>query len=265
MPPVNEAELMDALEGLGLPALGVSATQVATFCIEKDVAPAHLGEAALVVACGARSAAALAEFERRYAAEFVGALSRVRLDRAAIDEISQRVREKLFVGDASSPPRILNYAGRGALVSFLRAVIVRTAIDVRRHEKLEPAPTDDAEPLLRVAQATDDPELENIRARYAGPFRDAIRDAVRSLDADERNALRLHVTEGLTLDEVARIYGVHRATAARWIQSARDQILLRTKRLLSERLRLSPPEFDSLVRLCRSRLELTFSGTDAAP
>jgi RNA polymerase sigma-70 factor (ECF subfamily) len=166
------------------------------------------------------------------------------------------------VAGPDRPPRILEYGGKGALVSWLRAVIVRTAIDLRRHEALEPKPSSDGEPLLDVAVASDDPELENIRARYAGPFRDALRDAIRALPADERNALRLHVSEGLSLDDIGRMYGVHRSTVARWIKDAREGLLKSTKRLLQERLKLTPHEFDSLVRLCQSRLELTFSETD---
>lgn len=259
--PLSDSTVQSALAEAGVdPArLGVTAEEVARYCQARDMNPAFVGDAALALACARGHAAALAEFDRRYSGEFAGALSRLRLDRASIDEVAQVVREKLFVAGADRPPRILEYGGRGPLVSWLRAVIVRTALDFRRHEALEPRLTDDGEPLMNVAEASDDPELENIRARYAGPFRDAVRDAIRSLEADERNALRLHVSEGLSLDEVARLYGVHRATVARWIQSARETLLKRTRRLLEERLHLAPHEFDSLVRLCQSRIELSFS------
>jgi RNA polymerase sigma-70 factor (ECF subfamily) len=258
---VSESSVMNGLAeaGVDLAALGVTAEDVVRYCRAREMNPAFVADAALALGCARGHGGALTEFDRRYGREFAGALSRLRLDHARIDDITQLVREKLFVAGADRPARILEYGGKGPLVSWLRAVIVRSAIDFRRHEGLEPQPTDDGEPLVDAAQPSDDPELENIRARYAVPFREALRDAVRALDADERNALRLHVAEDLSLDDIARIYGVHRATVARWIQSARDTLLKRTKRLLEERLRLSPHEFESLVRLCQSRLELSFS------
>lgn len=265
MPPVSEISVISALAAAGVdPAsLGVTSEEVARYCVARDMSPAFVADAALALACARGHAAGLAEFDRRFHGEFAGALSRFRLDRATIDELTQVVREKLFVAGSDRPPRILEYGGKGPLVSWLRAVIVRTAIDYRRHEALEPKPTDDGEPLLDVGAATDDPELESIRARYAGPFREALREAIHALEADERNALRLHVAEGVSLDDIARMYGVHRATIARWIQSARERLLKGTRKLLEERLRLSPREFESLVRLCQSRLELSFSDPPA--
>ncbi len=245
--------------GIDSAQLGVTLEEIAEFCAARGVLEPFVGDAALAFACGRGSPAAMAEFDRRYAPEFPGALSRFRFDRTTIDELAQTVREKLFVAKPGQTPRIADYGGRGPLVSWLRAVIVRAAIDWKRHEALEPAPTDDGEPLLDMAEPSRDPELENIRARYAGPFREALRDAIRALDADERNALRLHVSEGLSLDEVARIYGVHRATVARWIRSARENVLKGTRKLLEQRLHLSPNEFDSLVAICRSRLDISFS------
>jgi RNA polymerase sigma-70 factor (ECF subfamily) len=260
---LSESEISTALATAGfvLAEHALSLPDLAAFCADRDVRVEFVADAALALACARGNATALQSFERRYAGEFAGALSRLRLDRASIDEISQRVREKLFVGAPDRPPRILDYSGRGALVGWLRAVIVRAALDWRRHEALEPRVTDDGEPLLNVTGPVADPELENIRARYAAEFRSALKDAIRALSQDERNALRLHVAEGLSLDEVGKIYGVHRATIARWIQSARERLLRETRRLLAERLRLAPNEFESLLRLCRSRLDFSLTDT----
>jgi len=196
------------------------------------------------------SAVAIAELETRFARELPGALSRVGLTREQIDEVGQTVRERLLVAR-----KIAEYAGRGSLEGFLRAVIVRAGIDLRRREAIEPVPTDD-EPLARVAGASEDPEIENLRARYAEPFRLALLDALRALPADERNALRLNVVEGLNIEQIGDIYGVHRATIARWIAHARETVANETRRLLAQRLGLDGNDLDSLVRLCRSRIDV---------
>lgn len=219
--------------------------------------PAHAADLALVRACAAGDQAAFVEVERRFRAELAGALSRIGLTRPEIDEVGQTVRERLFVGKPDAPPRILEYSGKGALASWFRAVIVRAGIDLRRvRNRIAEAPSNDDEPLLTIAGATDDPEIENLRARYAEPFKRALADAVRALPTDERNTLRLNVVDGLNIEQIGRIYGVHRATIARWIAHARETIASETRRLLLERLKLQPAELDSLVRLCRSRIDI---------
>jgi RNA polymerase sigma-70 factor (ECF subfamily) len=219
----------------------------------------HLKDLALAFGCACHDAAALSEFERRYGGDFVGALSRLGLGRAEIDEVAQTVRERLFVARPDAPAKILDYAGRGALAGWLRAVIVRTGIDLRRRRTNDHELSNDGEPLVDLQAATDDPELENLRARYAEPFRLAFRDAVRALPQDERNALRLNVAEGLNIEQIGTLYGVHRATVARWIAHARESIAETTRKLLAERLKIPAKDIDSLVRLCQSRLDVGLS------
>jgi RNA polymerase sigma-70 factor (ECF subfamily) len=225
----------------------------------KAIESPYLADIALAHRCAFRAPAALAEFERRYGGDFAGALSRLSLGRAEIDEVAQTVRERLFVGRGDARPKILDYEGRGAFAGWLRAIIVRAGIDLKRRRANDPELAGDGEPLVDLRASTDDPELEALRARYAEPFRTAFRDAVRALPQDERNALRLNVVEGLNIEQIGTIYGVHRATVARWIAHAKEEIAATTRRLLAERLGIPAPDIDSLVRLCQSRLDLGFS------
>lgn len=219
----------------------------------------HAADVALVRACAAGDSVAFVEVERRFRAELAGALSRIGLTRSEIDEVGQILRERLFVNRPDAAAKLLEYSGRGSLTSWFRAVIVRAGIDLRRARARQaeaPVPEGDDDPLLAIGGATEDPEIENLRARYAEPFKRALADAVRALPTDERNALRLNVVDGLNIEQIGRIYGVHRATVARWIAHARETIAEETRRLLKERLRLDAGELDSLVRLCRSRIDI---------
>ena len=242
-------------------ALGVPLERLAERIVALGVVESpHLADVALAFACAEHPRdVALAEFERRYGSEFAGALSRMSLSRSEIDEVAQTVRERLFMPRAGAPPKILDYAGRGSLAGWLRAVIVRTGIDLRRSRANDPGRPGDAEPLMELTATTDDPELETLRARYREPFREAFRDALRALPQDERNALRLNVAEGLNIEQIGALYGVHRATVARWIARAKEGIADGTRRLLAERLRMPAQEIESLVRLCQSRLDVGFS------
>src|SRR5262249_44224581 len=102
-----------------------------------------------------------------------------------------------------------------------------------------------------LAAATD---LEQVmlRAEAKAALADALRTAVAELDAEDRALLRLHVSDQLGIDELARLYGVHRATAARRVERARRELGRLTRRSLATSLALPPWEVDSLVRIVRS-------------
>lgn len=238
-------------------AVGAFEAHVAPF--RKDGYPLHEEDLALAFSCANRSEPALLAFEETYGGEFAAVASRLRMNRTEIEEVTQRTREKIFVGTRGRGPKILEYAGRGTLLAWLRVVIVRTALDYRREEGLEPSPAEDPEPLIVLTESQADPELLHIRAKYREPFRNAFHDAVRALSPDERNVLRLYVVERLNIEQIGNLCGVHRATVARWISAARESLLTTTKRLLKERLHLTNSEFDSLVRICQSGLDLALS------
>jgi RNA polymerase sigma-70 factor, ECF subfamily len=214
----------------------------------------YAADVALARACAAGDRDALTDLERRLVADLAGALSRVGLNRAEIDEVGQIVRERLLVARPDRAPKILEYSGKGPLVGWLRAVIVRAGIDLRRQRRTQDVDVD--EPLVEATAASDDPTIEALRARYSDAFRIAFVDAVRALPADERNALRLNVVDGLNIEQIGTVFGVHRATVARWIAHAREAIAEQTRRLLKERLGLQDGDVESLVRLCRSRIDV---------
>jgi hypothetical protein len=69
--------------------------------------------------------------------------------------------------------------------------------------------------------------------------------------------LRVKYVKGWRLERVATMYRVSRATAARMVAAARDALSAETRRLLRERLALTPSELESLVQLLQSQLEVS--------
>ncbi len=69
--------------------------------------------------------------------------------------------------------------------------------------------------------------------------------------------MRQHYLDGLTLDELATLYGTHRATAARWLAAARQALLDGTRQALMSRLRMPRAECESVIRMARSELDMT--------
>lgn len=56
----------------------------------------------------------------------------------------------------------------------------------------------------------------------------------------------------MSLDEMARVWAVHRATIARWLQAARRGLLVSVREGLQLEVGLSESEVDSVINLIRS-------------
>jgi RNA polymerase sigma-70 factor, ECF subfamily len=71
--------------------------------------------------------------------------------------------------------------------------------------------------------------------------------------------LRYSVIDGWNVDRIAELYGVHRATAARRVAAAREQLGESIRAELAARLEISTDEVDSIVRLVQSRVDVSLA------
>lgn len=69
--------------------------------------------------------------------------------------------------------------------------------------------------------------------------------------------LRQSVIQGFGIDQTATVYGVHRATAARRVEKAREALLLATRRSLMSTLQIDRAAFEGVTDLIRSRLDVS--------
>jgi RNA polymerase sigma-70 factor, ECF subfamily len=67
------------------------------------------------------------------------------------------------------------------------------------------------------------------------------------------------VLDGLTIDQIGALQGVHRATAARWIERAREEVSRNVRRELMKELGMDPFETDEILEWVQSRVELSLS------
>ena len=214
---------------------------------------ARAGELYLALAAGRGDVAAIAIVDRTCIAPVDPALHGM-LSSSEIDDLKQQLRHRLFVGTSGSP-KILDYAGRGELRAWVRASAVRAAISVLRSRKREHMHQQDlwnAAPEIGV-----DPTIDYLRPRLQAEFRAAFETALGSLETRERNLLRHHFLDGLSIDELAVLYRVHRATAFRWLARARERLLAQTRQALAARMELRRSELDSVMRLIDSQLEVS--------
>ena len=79
--------------------------------------------------------------------------------------------------------------------------------------------------MVNAALASGDLELDFLKQRYQQDFKEAFILALRGLTVRERNLLRQRFIYGLSLDELGALYRVNRATTARWVVQAREEVL----------------------------------------
>lgn len=206
----------------------------------------------LACACVAGDPSAIAVADRELVPAIDAALTT--WDRTLVDETRQRLRAMLLVDHRGKGPLIAQYSGRGALKRWVRVVAAREAGKTLREDRAE-TPVDD-ERLFDALAPASDPLVSAMKRDAADAFRAAFVAALGALEPRERTTLRMHVLDGLTIDDIAPLYDVHRATVARWIASAKHAVLERTRKRLMHELRLDADEVDSLIRLVQSRIEL---------
>lgn len=222
-----------------------------------DTALGNLRTDDLLLACGcaAGDRAAVAFLESECIRGAQGALGKRAIDGEIREEASQNVRERLLVGDGT-PPKILEYDGRGDLKSWVRVVVVREAIYLSKRGKNEVPLAFD---LLSLPASQDDPEVAYFKARYRAEYKEAFEAAVAELSSRERALLRQQVVLGMSVDDIATVYQVHRATAARWTQAAREELMAKARFQLAVRLKLPRTEIESIVRMIESQLAVSMS------
>jgi RNA polymerase sigma-70 factor (ECF subfamily) len=218
----------------------------------RALAQVHAADLYLACACAAGDRIAVAAFDERFRGRFALYLSRIDAAPAFVDEVRQILRERLLVGER----KIGDYTGRGALESWLRVAAIRTALTLRRAQR-NSVPADDA---AHVMSPTSDPELNYIKVRYRQEFAEAFSGALAQLSTRQRNVLRLYFLDGLTLEKIGVLHKVNRSTVLRWIAASQEALLDEMRRRLRDRLQITASEFDSLMGLVQSQLDVSLQG-----
>jgi RNA polymerase sigma-70 factor (ECF subfamily) len=211
----------------------------------------------LACACARGSRKAVEAFEARFLSRIPQYVRRIDASPEFANELTQQLRAKLLVAAAGELPRIAQYAGACPLGAWLRVVAVREALMVGR--RVVEAPSDPADLAALALAAGSDADRELVRLRYQPEFQVALETALAGLDAKERNLLRLHYVEGLSIDRLSPMFGVHRATCARWIAAAQGKLLDAIRERLQAQLGLSTVEFHSLAGLMVSGLHISIT------
>jgi RNA polymerase sigma-70 factor, ECF subfamily len=208
----------------------------------------------LRLTCLVDAPGAVQTLETAYLAPLRTVLARRTRDDELVAETLQCVRQKLLVG---STPRLADYTSTGHLHAWLQVVAVRTCQDLARQRGVRwarEAPL--AEHFIAPNAA---PETLLLKGEFEELFVAVLKDAVRALPKRERYALRMHVLAGWNVDQIGEALATHRATAARWVASAKQRLNDGLRAALQQRLQVSTAEVEHLFSLLNTQLELRLS------
>jgi RNA polymerase sigma-70 factor (ECF subfamily) len=215
----------------------------------------HAPHLHLAIACGAGDQLAIQLVDRDFLDEVDASARRMRARTDQADEVRAHVARILFVSEPGRPAALGAFSGRGDLRSFVRVIATRELVRVLQQGRREVAIADDS--LLDKLSPVTDPELAYLRDRYRDEVNAAIRAALAGLSDKPRALLRYSVVDGWSVDRIGALYGIHRATAARHVAAARDELAAAIRAELAARLDVTLPEADSIVRLVQSRLDVS--------
>jgi len=207
----------------------------------------------LAAAALARDPAAERELDAILRAAAASAARRLGGDAAAADEIAQRLAERLWLGRAGGDPALATYTGEAPLSAWLRIIAYREGVELLRVREVP----DDGMLVDRVV-ATTEPELAMLRASYLVAFKRCFAAAFANLSMHDRDLVRRHHLDGLTLDELATMYGSHRATVARWLARVRQRLVEETRDALRRELSATT-DLDEVLAVIASKLEASLS------
>jgi RNA polymerase sigma-70 factor, ECF subfamily len=209
----------------------------------------------LAVACVDGNERAIAIVRDMLATEVRFAATKTTASKEQLADVTGAMSRVLFVDEPERPAALRAYSARGDLKSYLRVIATRELVRVVNRGRREVGVEDD-DFIDRIVPRTD-PELSILRERYRGDVDEAMRSALQTLDERERALLRYAFVDNLTVADVGKLYDVHKATAARWVAAAREELGKRIRDELAKRLKIDVDEVDSIVRLVQSRIDVS--------
>jgi RNA polymerase sigma-70 factor, ECF subfamily len=210
----------------------------------------------LACACVERLPAAVAEFMSRYGQRIPVFLHRISNGRDLVAEVRQIVVARCIMGEGANPPALTNYSATGSLEGWVRATAVREGLALNRRTERE---VDNVAAVLEARATWVDSEISLFKQMYREPVSRAFVAACTELPSEDRALLRLHYVDGVTTAHLANIYGISRATLIRRLAAARESLLDRVKASLKRSAGVAEQDFDSVLRLVKSQLDLRLS------
>ena len=193
----------------------------------------------LALACALGDRVAWEYFVDEYLSVLKGFAARAARGGVEADDLVQDLLAGLMPsGDAGKPSRLASYNGTGSLAGWLRVIVAHAAIDrlrrASRQVSLESLEEEGTEIPAPSGAAVENADLR-LDARWGQIVSKLLEEEIGRLPARDRLILALYHLRGVRLEALGRHFGVHEATASRWLSDARGRIRKNVERELRRR------------------------------
>jgi RNA polymerase sigma-70 factor len=185
-------------------------------------------ELAFAIACAEGDENAWNEFMKEYRSFLQGVAHQLTRNETLAEELVEIAWSELYGLREVEGKRVSKfsaYSGKGSLKGWLRAVLFQLSVDRHRRQNRYVQTEEDSD-LERLASPVM-PLLEKnteLSDRYQVATHKALTQAIISLDSRMKIVLNYYYYDNLTLKQIGQIFGVHEATASRWVQKIQQDI-----------------------------------------
>jgi len=156
-------------------------------------------------------------------------------------------------GDADRKPaqrgKLYSYNGRGSLAGWLRVAVAHAAVDRFRRSRREVSLDQliDQQGPIAAEPAGQEVEAEDRLDAHWGPLlARALLEEIAALEPRDRLLLKLYYLQDVPLKLIGGRFGVHEATASRWLERVRQGVRKRVEQTLRRRHGLRPRDLGQL-------------------
>jgi len=176
----------------------------------------RLEELVLARACAAGNERAWEVFLLRYREKLYDIARQITREDSTGRELADSVYADLFgtrIREGNRVSRLTYYGGRGSLDGWLRTVLAQEYVNTYRKQRRMVSLDEESEEGVQFAATVSEPVV------VAYPrLENAIDEALRALEAEERFILASYFLDGGTLAQIARALSVHESTISRKIE-----------------------------------------------
>jgi RNA polymerase sigma-70 factor (ECF subfamily) len=218
----------------------------------EGTAPRFFADYYLAQRCARGDARALSCFEVRFLSRCEHHVAPLRLGVRIAEEVRGALRDRLLPPPAGVLGKIATFRGTSPLDYWVRIAAQRVALTLLRRDR----PLGSEQPALWQP----DPMRDALRARYQEMFKVGLAGALAALSPRERTLLRLYFIDGLSMESIAPVYRVDRATISRWLGKAKERLFDDSVKELRQALHLTNSELQSLIDVLLSQFDLDLQG-----
>src|SRR5713101_8370123 len=176
----------------------------------------HVEDLMLARACAAGNEHAWEVFLLRFREKLYDIARQITREDSAGRELADSVYADLFgtrMREGNRVSRLTYYGGRGSLDGWLRTVLAQEYVNTYRKQRRLVSLDEESEAGVQFAATASEPAV------LADPrLENAVDEALRSLEAEERFILASYFLDGRTLAQIARAISVHESTISRKIE-----------------------------------------------